>query len=283
MFAKLRNQFKLTFNLKVDSPLCIKREEKSIDPTLPDTQCIRSNKNGESVVFIPGSSIKGVIRTQCEKIFNILAEKQIVCDIFNSDIFNKKSKCNSISEDCNGEKTYNALCPACKMFGSMSLGGRIKFKDAYPINNEFKIGYRNGVGINRITGAAQKGALYDFEVVEDGKFQVTITGDNYELYQLKVILWVLDDINEGYVTFGSSSTRGNGKMLVEDVKLQVRDYRKNVTTLNGYHSEDKGETLDYQQKGYFKVSEVNNIEEILNLVKSIDIIRSIKRGEKNGN
>lgn len=278
MFAKLRNQFKLTFNLKVDSPLCIRSGEESIDPTLPDMQCIRSNKNGESVVFIPGSSIKGVIRTQCEKIFNILAEKQIACDIFN-----EKSECNNINEDWKGEETYNALCPACKMFGSMSLGGRIKFKDAYPINNEFKIGYRNGVGINRITGAAQNHALYGFEVVEDGKFQVTITGDNYELYQLKILLWALDDINEGYVTFGSSSTRGNGKMLVEDVKLQVRDYRKNVTTLNGYYSDDKGETLHYEQKGYFKVSEVNNIEKILNLVKSIDIITSIKRGEKIGN
>lgn len=270
MFAKLRNQFKLTFNLKVDSPLCIKSGEESIDPTLPDMQCIRSNKNGESVVFIPGSSIKGVIRTQCEKIFNILAEKQIVCDIFN-----KKSECNSINEDWKGEKTYNALCPACKMFGSMSLGGRIKFKDAYPINNEFKIGYRNGVGINRITGAAQQGALYDFEVVEDGIFQVTITGDNYELYQLKILLWALDDINEGYVTFGSSSTRGNGKMLVEDLKLQIRDYRESTKSLQGYYESDKGKELEYKQKGYYKVSEIDGLEEVLNLVEDIDIKNSV--------
>lgn len=272
MFARLRNQFKLTFNLKVDSPLCIRSGEKSIDPTLPDMQCVRSNKNGESVVFIPGSSIKGVIRTQCEKIFNILAEKQIVCDICNK---NKKSKCNSINEDWNGEKTYNALCPACKMFGSMSLGGRIKFKDAYPINNEFKIGYRNCVKINRITGAAQGRGLYDFEVVEDGKFQVTITGDNYELYQLKILLWALDDINEGYVTFGSSSTRGNGKMLVEDLKLQIRDYRESTKSLQGYYESDKGKVLEYKQKGYYKVSEIDGLEEVLNLVEDIDIKNSV--------
>lgn len=270
MFAKLKNQFKLTFNLKVDSPLCIKSGEESIDPTLPDMQCIRSNKNGESVVFIPGSSIKGVLRTQCEKIFNILADKKIVCDIFGHG-----NKCINIEESLNGEMTYKNLCPACKMFGSMSLGGRIKFKDAYPINNEFKIGYRNRVRINRITGAAQRSALYDFEVVEDGKFKVTITGDNYELYQLKILLWALDDINEGYVTFGSSSTRGNGKMLVEDLKLQIRDYRENTKTLQGYYESDKGKTLEYKRKGYYKVSEIDGLEEVLNLVEDIDVKNSV--------
>ncbi len=277
MFARLRNQFKLTFNLKVDSPLCIRSGEESIDPTLPDMRCIRSNKNGECVVFIPGSSIKGVIRTQCEKIFNILAEKKIVCDIVSdkSNKSNKRSECNSISKDLNGEETYKALCPACKMFGSMSLGGRIKFKDAYPINNKFKIGYRNCVKINRITGAAEGKGLYDFEVVEDGKFQVTITGDNYELYQLKVLLLALDDINEGYVTFGSSSTRGNGKMLVEDLKLQIREYRESAKSLQGYYESDKGKALEYKQKGYYKVLEIDGLEEVLNLVEDIDIKNSV--------
>lgn len=267
MFAEMKNQFKLSFELKVDSPLCIKSGNKGIDPTLPDDCCIRSYKNGENVVFIPGSSIKGVIRTQCEKIFNVINNDRVCCDIFN-----RRLSCGRFDNDNeNAAQVYENLCPACKMFGSTALGGRIKFKDAYPIDNKFKIGYRDGIGINRITGATQKGAKYDFEVVEDASFKVDIIGDNYELYQLKVLLVALNDIDEGYVTFGSSGTRGNGKMKVENVKLTVREYRTDINCLQGYLDTDIGPNVDYSKKIYFKEYTKENLPEILTLLDSVNI------------
>lgn len=276
MFAQLKNQFKLTFNFKIDSPLCIRSGEESIDPTLPDMQCVRSYKNGENVVFIPGSSIKGVVRTQCEKIYNVIGNGKIACDIHDKSKVCNKSKDKDIKES--GATIYSELCPACKMFGSMRLGGRIKFKDAYPIDNKFKIGYRNGVGINRITGAAQRGALYDFEVVEDASFKVTITGDNFELYQLKVLMWALDDINEGYSNFGSSSTRGNGKMTVEDMKLEIRDYRQeNSEYLKGYKDKDIASKVNYTKAGYYNVCKIEGYDKIDELLENVDVADCIRR------
>lgn len=269
MFAVLKNQFKLTFTLKVDSPLCIKNGDDTINPTLPDMQCMRSRKNGEDVVFIPGSSIKGIFRSQCEKIFNIVAEKKVSCDVLSD-----KSKCHK--EKGTGKEVYKAMCPSCKMFGSKSLGGRIKFKDAYPENNNFRIGHRTCNSINRITGGAEKGALYDFEVVEDGEFTVTITGENYELYQLKTLMWVLEDIDEGYVAFGSASTRGNGKMKVKDFNISIRDYRKNTTYVNGYNDEDKGEKVEYTTSGYYKEVNIDSINEVMKLLNNVDINNSIR-------
>ena len=157
------------------------------------------------------------------------------------------------------------------MFGCTALGGRIKFNDAYPIDNKFKVGYRDGVGINRITGASQKGAKYDYEVVEDASFKVIITGDNYELYQLKILLYALNDINEGYVTFGSNGTRGNGKMLVNNMSLTIRDYRKNQSSITGYKNNDKGKEITYSNKGYYNECTIETYEKILELLNDVDI------------
>lgn len=267
MFAEMKNQFKLSFELKVDSPLCIKSGEKGIDPSMVDDVCIRSYKNGEEVVFIPGSSIKGVIRTQCEKIINIIANTKKCCNILEThDSCNKKD-----DNKKSASEIYNLLCPACKMFGCTALGGRIKFNDAYPIDNKFKVGYRDGVGIDRITGASQKGVKYDYEVVEDASFKVIITGDNYELYQLKILLYALNDINEGYVTFGSNSTRGNGKMLVNNMSLTIRDYRENQNCITGYKNDDKGGKINYSNKGYYNECTIETYDKILGLLNDINI------------
>lgn len=285
MFKTLKNEAKISFNMKLDSPLTIMSgSENSLDPTLPDSQCIRTYKDGKDTVFIPGSSIKGVMRSRTEKILNYLGGN--TCNIVD-----RRNSCGE-EEDKNrsGEEVYNRICPACKMFGSTSLAGRVKFKDAYPIG-DVKIGIRNGVGIDRITGAAQMGPLYDFEVVEDGIFKVIITMNNYELYQLKLLLFVIQDIDDGYVSFGHATTRGNGKMRVEDLKIEFRDYRKGLSTLTGYFEKDQGGDLEYEKYMYFyrdqlpkneEVKEGINFEdsmkELLTILDNIDIEKEVKRG-----
>lgn len=271
MFSELKNKFKLTINLKTESPLLIKSGNENISPSSLDDNCIKSYKDGKDVVFIPGSTLKGVIRSRCEKIFNSLSENLKCCEITN-----KKNSCNSLNTKIDAENTYKKICPACKMFGSMRLAGRIKIKDAYPVGR-FKIGHRTGVGIDRITGGAHKGALYDFEVVEDGKFNVVITGENYELYQLKVLLWVLHDIKDGFVTFGSSSTRGYGVMDVDFLNLEIRDYRNNINVIKGYFDDDIGKKVDYQKKLYFGSAIFESLEEVEKLLEKVDVESAQRR------
>lgn len=285
MFKNLKNEAKITFNLKLDSPLSIRSgNENGIDPTLPDMQCVRTYRDGKNTVFIPGSSIKGVMRNRCERIIKFLGGD--VCNIVD-----RKDSCGDKNDkNLSGKEVYDKMCFACKMFGSTSLGGRVKFKDAYPIG-DVKMGVRNGVGINRITGAAQRGALYDFEVVEDGTFGVAITMTNYELYQLKLLLFTIQDIEDGYVTFGGSTTRGNGKMRIENLKIEFRDYRKGTNTLTGYDEKDKGANLEFEKQMYFYRAQVpkeenlkkennllNSMSELLRLLDSIDVESAVRRG-----
>lgn len=233
MFRELINEAKLSVLLHTTSPLTIRSAQgKLLDPTLLDMQCVKSRYHGRDTVIIPGSSLKGVIRSRYEKIISLFGGE--CCNIFN-----KESRCNgkikskkSIPYEEQGKYVYQYVCPVCRLFGSLNIGSRIYIADAYPIG-DCTLGERTGVGINRITGAAQKSALYDFEVVEDGTFRVEITLKNYELYQMVLLLYVLKDLDEGYVSLGAATTRGNGRMEVQKLDICFRDYRKEVRGWKG--------------------------------------------------
>lgn len=170
------------------------------------------------------------------------------------------------------------MCPACKLFGSTEIASRIYIADAYPIG-ECVIGERIGVGINRITGAAQKGALYDFEVVEDGSFQVDITLKNYELYQMALLVYVLKDLDEGYVSLGAATTRGNGRMEVQKLDISFREYRKDVKGWKGAVDMqeiplDKKYNIKYEwELPFFGEMKLQNItlDEMIDICQAIDV------------
>ena len=55
----------LRFTITPDGPILIKAGESSgVDPTLPDMRFVRS----QSSIYIPGPSLKGVVRAQAERI-----------------------------------------------------------------------------------------------------------------------------------------------------------------------------------------------------------------------
>lgn len=72
---------------------------------------------------IPGSSLKGVIRSVTEAI-------SYSCDPFQRD---KRDKCEAIKADT------PELCPACSIFGAMGYQGRISFSDAILVRGKSKI------------------------------------------------------------------------------------------------------------------------------------------------
>lgn len=233
MFRELKNEAKISILLHTKGPLTIRSAQgKLLDPTLLDMQCVKSRYQGKDTVVIPGSSLKGVIRSRYEKIVSLFGGK--CCNIFNdkNDCNGKMREKKNIPYQQQGEYVYQKVCPACKLFGSLNIASRIYIADAYPVD-ECILGERTGVGINRITGAAQKGALYDFEVVEDGIFRVEMTLKNYELYQMALLLYVLKDLDEGYVALGAATTRGNGRMEVQKLDICFREYRKDVNGWRG--------------------------------------------------
>lgn len=69
----------LQFTIRPDGPILIKAGESGgADPVLPDMEFVRTYRNGKRQVYLPGSSIKGVVRAHIERICRSLdsAEQQ---------------------------------------------------------------------------------------------------------------------------------------------------------------------------------------------------------------
>ncbi|OYT68262.1 MAG: hypothetical protein CFK48_12135, partial [Armatimonadetes bacterium CP1_7O] len=81
MHGRLYNQLELEIAIIPQTPLLIKSGQKaSIDPALPDMQFVRTRRrlpDGEvdEVVYIPGSSLRGVVRAHAERLLRTLDEK----------------------------------------------------------------------------------------------------------------------------------------------------------------------------------------------------------------
>jgi CRISPR-associated RAMP protein (TIGR02581 family) len=294
MFAELKNEVTLSFKLHNEGPLLINSGAAAKIHPRPDMSFVRTTRNGEETIYLPGSSIKGVFRTRYEQVMKAL--EQNVCDTFDAkdrkalntcrrriDSLENKRKLEAKNngaayEPLSGKVLYHKhCCEACKLFGSLSLGGRISFADAYPVG-EWKLGMRHGVGIDRITGAAFPGALYDIETLEDGTFAIKCKMTNFELYQLRTILWVLEDIDEGLVTFGMGGSRGNGQMRIAGegtVELIYKRYTSDAEVLEAPEEDNENTRFEKQRirvceplKNIAALLHINTREELIGAIKS---------------
>lgn len=263
MFRNLVNQAVLEITLKTQSPLYIKYNNESLDPTAYDGTFIYTIKDNRRVPVLPGTSAKGVFRSRAEKIL------PGCCDIFNREkscgdrILKEERDKNKKKENSNvflGRERYEKSCPACKLFGSKVLKSRILFSDAVARDN-FVISQRSSTPIDRITGAAKQGGLNSFEYVDYAEFDFQIVFVNFFNWHIKTILEIMKDINQGLVTFGGYSSKGFGRMAIEDVKLKVRYYGKRAS--------------DYQDNGIYCEKLFEGYDSIYKLFEKIDIAKEI--------
>lgn len=280
MFAKLTNEAILTFTLRNEGPLLINSGSSAKIHPRPDMSFVRTVRDGKETVYLPGSSLKGVFRSRYEQIMRALGQDDIkVCNVFD-----KYDNCNSKiqleerkfgSQLADGEARYKFCCEACKLFGSLALGGRLTFADAYPIG-EWKVGMRHGVGIDRISGAASPGALYDIESLEAGSFTVKCKMTNFRLYQLRMILWILEDIQDGLVTFGMGGSRGNGQMRIvkeEKVELIYRKYPNDATDTSSF-----GEGKDELFGKKITMTGLSSLRDAFNINTKEQLTNAIREG-----
>jgi len=206
----------------------------SLEPTGTDLPVIKDPKG---IPFIPGSSIKGVIRSQLERVLRSLDSKTTnlkACDPFGDPCVSKNHKDNFIKElkDIHEEerekefskKIWDKSCTVCRLFGSPWLASRFAFTDAHLVNSSELVKIteiRDGVGIDRDRGAAKDGLKYDFEVVSpDAKFVLSIIAENAERWEIGLLLAILRPWQEGYMPIGGKSTRGPGWGKLGEVSIE---------------------------------------------------------------
>jgi CRISPR-associated RAMP protein (TIGR02581 family) len=232
MLKRIVNEARIQFDIKTTGPLLVRSGHTSVKG--PDMTPVRTFRNGKPEVYIPGSSLKGVIRSHAEKIVRTL-KPGVACnpfvmtrdrsakfeDIACSDKFERRKK--DLHDAINSEMAYADSCPICRLFGSLEFIGRVGINDAYLAAGQFeRTELRDGVGIDRLTGGASHQAKFELEAVSSG---TTFKGEallrNFECWQLGLLLAVLLDLEDGMIQVGSGRSRGFGSVTAHIGEMTI--------------------------------------------------------------
>lgn len=246
MFRKSYNRAVLRLRLTTQTPLLIRAGDAGLDPTAAELACVRTHhaQHGQTV-YIPGSSLKGVLRSAAEA---ALRSQRLIDDI--------RGACDPLDrDDCCFAKVreqqaklprgsslptpdvHKMHCLACRLFGSLTLKGRTSVRDLFPWStapgdptkegpggtNHRRANHvenRPGVAIDRVTGSVRGGALFEQEMIPAGvSFWGELAMENYQTWQLGLVDQALLEVNNGFAQLGSSKSRGLGvcQIVVEHI------------------------------------------------------------------
>lgn len=196
--------------------------QKGLDPMEADNPVI---KDLWGRPFIPGSSFKGVIRSAMESLLEGIKSGGVnikVCHPTEDKYcIEDKEKWKEIYEVLKEDRT----CILCKFLGAPYLASKARFYDM-PIIEEISnvIQIRDGVAIDRDSLTAAPKKKYDFETVVPGtKFALMVSVDNPEDYELGLMFFVWELINQGFYTLGGNTSRGLGQVCLEVKKITEWD------------------------------------------------------------
>ncbi len=238
MHGVLYNEALLEWSLEPRTPLLIKAGGEgwaAIDPTIPDMSFVRTQRNGKLEVYIPGSSLRGVVRSYAERLLRSIGP-HLACDPTQTrgERRGLRRACHAGRDttDMDGPDAYNCSCYACRLFGNTALAGRVRISDFY-LQGEPQLERRYGVAIDRVTGGVVPRALFELEILTAGQFVGSLTVRNFTLGQLGLLAAALLDMSDGLVPIGFGKSRGLGRVRLTFQRLVVRTPRDPQGYLRG--------------------------------------------------
>ncbi|MDD3581426.1 MAG: CRISPR-associated RAMP protein Csx7 [Desulfobacca sp.] len=246
-FEKLENRYHLTGTLELKQAMHIGSgdSDDAIDSLFVKDQGFRH--------YIPGSSFRGALRSNVERIIGSVIpnssccldpESSLPCPSGNR---TKQKKMNEyIAEPGREEKDIcqkivAELCQTCKVFGSPFLSSRVSIADLHPVNNGKPEGQKRfGVAIDRDTETAAQGLLFTYQVVEVGeKFDFELWAENMTDENWGVLGIGLVELLSGHFWIGgkkNASGLGQCQLLENSLRLE---YFEGSTSLKKYLTEQK--------------------------------------------
>ncbi len=229
MFKQSYNRAVFQVRLETVTPLLIRAGDAGLTPAAADLACVRTHHGRHgSTVYIPGSSLKGVLRSAAEA--SVRGRKFIGNTKGACDPLDTKSSCGGTRSDESkpaSHVVHRTHCLACRLFGSLKMKGRAGIRDLFPWTEKSeatptlmagganhvranRIELRQGVSINRISGSVENGP-FDQEMVPAGvSFFGDIALENFQIWQIGLLAQAFDEVNEGFAQLGSSKSRGLG-------------------------------------------------------------------------
>ena len=233
----------ISFKIVAVEPLRIGAQREVAGIT--DLPVVRITKDGERVPFIPGSSLKGVLRTVGEGLWSSVIGKYVHEENKGNPV------CDVLKERLSPNRLVKKFCPVCLTYGVPGLMSKVLVGDFFPLN--YSIGVVTQASIHRKKGTAQNPR--QIEYVEPGStFSGKLVMTNAPNWMIALVLASLYLIDNGFVKLGGNKSRGFGTVKIED--LQVKS--TNLEPLDIYDSkldEDKIEDLSYAYEMWKEMAE----------------------------
>lgn len=231
MLRKWLCQVDVSIQIVPVDPVLVKSGYATMDGA--DMVPVSTYRGGERVYYLPGTSLKGVLRSHFERIARTLRRGSVCLPYYRRNgnvqvpVETERSSygCGFRSRK-DGDKTTSAAyadsCAACRLFGSLKFGGRLSIGDAYPLqDHEPILEMRNGVGIDRFTGGTVRGVLFDLQALVGGRFAANLRITNFELWQLAGLKLLLADLEDELISVGSGRSRGLGRVRAEVTSFRL--------------------------------------------------------------
>lgn len=229
MFDKFHNRVVINADLVALTPIFVGAKGDSFKPGEVNGSCV---KDAYGKPYIPGSSIKGVLRAF---LANVLQEK-VGSEV--NKAFQTKDKRDEVKKQCYGgkipatqdeakeeryltEKIYKMSTEAERLFGSQMMAGKVKIADA-TLKEDVITEVRNGVAINRDTHTAINGALFDTEVIPSGTvLRFTASAENLTVEEAAFFGQLMEYFAEGNISVGGRSRAGLGNVELQNVQVKI--------------------------------------------------------------
>ena len=237
-------RYELTIPIELTSELHI----GGVDP-VPDRDgegtVIRFNRNGLKEPTIPGRSIRGAVRAAC----NVLWEERKLKDD-PSGAFSETNWKSLWGDDLAHHEgdSHDDVLPVRRSALTFHAVSFPKYKDSD--SGESPLPRRHGVGIDRTTGAASDGALYEHEFLPRGtRFNIRITAEGRDGEKMrrdqskgipgpassdsvkKLLEFIVDVLESDAVSLGGRTGSGQGKIRIIEPKLCRLSGTTNAGTL----------------------------------------------------
>jgi len=212
VFEKLEKRIIISGTLEAVTPIHIGSGKSEAEIGMADLP-ILTDPDGKP--YIPGSSIKGRVRAEAERIAK--QGKYEVCAPPNVN-----TMCGTLKND------PKDFCICCRIFGTagkISVASKVRFRDALLLGKVEALLERTGIAIDREKGTVARGALYTIQAVPAGtKFALEIVGENLAEEELQLLKAALKSVEDS--SLGGSSSRGFGKVKIsiDTVRERTAEY-----------------------------------------------------------